>query len=90
MLPAAAQQSTSEGAELAREWCARCHNVEPAGQFKQSPPSFAAIAVYRSAEQIRARLMVAPLHVNMPALGQFLTPENVDQLVSYIQSLETQ
>lgn len=75
--------------ELAKEWCSRCHNVEPGGPFKQFPPSFSAISVYRSAEQIYSRIVVPPLHSNMPQLSYVLTPDNIDNLVAYIVSLES-
>ncbi len=87
--PAAASDGLEfEGQQLAREWCSRCHNVEPGGPFKKFPPSFASIAVYRSSEQIRARIIVPPLHSNMPNVAAILTPDNVDHLVKYIVSLE--
>ena len=76
------------GRELAQEACARCHNVNSDGPFKLHPPSFAAIAVYRSEEQIFGRIVFPPLHAGMPQLGYILTPENVKHLVAYIQSLE--
>ena len=76
------------GEEVARESCVRCHNVEANGPFKEHPPSFAAIAVYRSEEQIFGRIMFPPLHSAMPQLGYMLTPDNVDHLVAYIRSLE--
>ena len=76
------------GAELAREKCSRCHNVEPDGPFKLHPPSFASIAVFRSQDQIFGRIMFPPLHSSMPQIGYMLTPDNVDHLVAYIVSLE--
>lgn len=86
--PAIAQSDADLGAEIARESCVRCHNVEPDGPFKEQPPSFAAIAVYRSDEQIYGRIVFPPLHAAMPQLGYLLTPDNVEHLVAYIRSLE--
>ena len=83
-----AEGNVNTGAELARESCVRCHNVEPNGPFKEHPPSFAAIAVFRSDEQIYGRIMFPPLHAGMPQLGYMLTPDNVKHLVAYIRSLE--
>lgn len=83
-----AEGDTAKGAEVARETCTRCHNVEPGGAFKEQPPSFAAIAVYRSDEQIYGRIMFPPLHSAMPQVGYRLSPENVQHLVAYIRSLE--
>jgi mono/diheme cytochrome c family protein len=83
-----AEDIVAKGAKIARDSCARCHNVEPDGPFKEHPPSFAAIAVYRSDEQIYGRIMFPPFHVGMPEVGYMLTPDNVGHLVAYIRSLE--
>ena len=85
---ASAQGNVDAGQKFARENCARCHNVEPDGPFKLHPPSFASIAVYRSEGQIRGRMLFPPLHSNMPQLGYMLVPENVDDVLAYIMSLE--
>ena len=76
-----------EGEELARQWCVRCHNVEVGGPFKMHPPSFASIAVYRSDEQIYSRIMIPPLHSNMPQIVYVLMPDNIEHLIAYIRSL---
>ncbi len=76
------------GEKLAKEFCTGCHNVDPTGPFKLYPPSFASIAVYRSPVDIRGRILFRPLHSSMPQLGHMLTPDNVDNLVAYIASLE--
>ncbi len=83
-----AEADVAVGEEIARESCVRCHNVEAGGPFKEHPPSFAAIAVYRSEEQIYGRIMFPPLHSSMPEVGYMLTPDNVEHLVAYIRSLE--
>ena len=86
--PALAEGDVVKGQALAREFCARCHNVEADGPFNRHPPSFAAIAVYRSDEQIFGRTMFPPLHSAMPQLAYSLSPDNVQHLVAYIRSLE--
>ena len=73
------------GQDLAADWCSRCHDIGREGQMKQEPPSFAAIAVYRTADQIRSKI-TAP-HTGMPEIAQVLGL-NVDDLVAYIVSLE--
>lgn len=83
-----AEGDVAAGEKFAREWCTRCHNVEPDGPFKLHPPSFASIAVYRSEGQIRGRMLFPPLHSNMPELSYMLLPENIDDVVAYILSLE--
>ena len=85
---ALAESDVAIGEEIARESCVRCHNVEPDGPFKEHPPSFAAIAVYRSEEQIYGRIVFPPLHSSMPQLGYMLSPDNVEHVVAYIRSLE--
>jgi mono/diheme cytochrome c family protein len=87
---ALAEGDVAMGEEIARESCVRCHNVEAGGPFKDFPPSFAAIAVYRSDDQIYGRIMFPPMHTAMPQLGYMLSPDNVEHLVAYIRSLETQ
>lgn len=88
--PVHADGDASEGRKIAEERCTLCHNIEADGPFKQYPPSFAAIAVYRSTNDIRARFSLPPMHATMPLLGSIMTPENIDNLVAYIVSLENQ
>ncbi len=73
------------GKQLARKWCASCHNVEAGGQKKQDPPSFTAIAAFRSPDYIHANILFP--HGHMPEIAQILGL-NVDDLVAYITSLE--
>lgn len=75
------------GQQIAEEYCASCHTVSPGGAFKEEPPSFAAIAVYRSANQIRARI-VQPIHDAMPRYTEYMIGRNIDDMVAYITSLE--
>ena len=83
-----AQGDVTKGERLAQGICAHCHDVRPLGPFKQYPPSFSAIAVYRSAEDIRWKIIAPPLHTGMPQLGNRLTPDNIEHLIAYITSLE--
>ena len=80
-----AQGDAIAGRHLAMEWCSSCHNVAADGQMKQDPPSFAAIAGYRSPGYIRSNI-VAP-HGAMPDIANILGL-NVDDLVAYITSLD--
>ena len=52
------------------------------------PPSFTAIAGYRPADQILSRIMFPALHSPMPAWSNWISRDEVDDLVAYIQSLE--
>ena len=76
------------GEVLAKEHCSRCHDIGPNGAFKQHPPSFAAIAVYRSAQQIYGRIIFPPVHTYMPQIGLISAPGQIDDIVAYIGSLE--
>jgi mono/diheme cytochrome c family protein len=87
--PALAAGDAVEGEKLAKEHCARCHNVAAGGAFKQYPPSFTAIAAYRSEDQIHARIVFPTLHSAMPEVAfYFLGAKGVDDLIAYIMSLE--
>lgn len=76
------------GAVLAADNCASCHDVAAGGAFKTYPPSFASIASFRPNDQIMARILFPPMHTPMPSGAFSLTPQNVDDLVAYIISLE--
>lgn len=87
--PAFSDGDPAEGYNLAKEHCADCHDVEAGGAFKQYPPSFAAIAVYRSEAHIRALSFYPALHSAMPKIPMYmLGDDNLDDLVAYIMSLE--
>jgi mono/diheme cytochrome c family protein len=83
-----AQGDAAAGQSLAEEWCARCHDISAGGAFKQTPPSFAAIAIYRADDDIRWRIQFPPVHAGMPQLGFLLDAEVLDDLVAFILSLE--
>jgi mono/diheme cytochrome c family protein len=82
-----AQGDAEVGQDLAADWCSRCHDIGREGRMKQEPPSFAAIAVYRTSEQIRSK--IAAPHMGMPEIAQVLGL-NLDDLVAYIVSLEAE
>lgn len=87
-MPLAAQGGDAKmGQQIAEEYCSACHMIDANGAFKQEPPSFAAIAVYRSSEQIRSRI-TTPIHANMPRYIEYMIGENIDDMVAYIVSLE--
>ncbi len=86
--PAMAEGDAMVGQNLAKDWCARCHDISADGPFKQKPPSFASIAVYRAADDIRWRIQFPAEHASMPRLGYFLDTEALDHLVAFIVSLD--
>ncbi|SMX49242.1 c-type cytochrome [Maliponia aquimaris] len=85
---AAQAQDVAEGRALAEEFCARCHDIEDGGAMKTYPPSFDSIALFRSEEQIRARIIFPDLHTSMPQWGTFLDMGQVADVTAYILSLE--
>ena len=83
-----AQEASLEmGKDIADEYCVQCHSVEPNGPFKMEPPSFAAIAKYRSKYQIR-QCIIMPIHESMPRFTDYMIGGNIDDMVAYIASLE--
>jgi len=74
------------GKMIADEYCSRCHNIQPDGPFKLETPSFAAIAKFRSKEQIHNRI-VMPIHDRMPRFTEYMIGGNIDDMVAYIMSL---
>jgi len=75
------------GRMIADEYCSRCHNIQPKGPFKLETPSFAAIAKFRSAEQVWERI-VRPIHARMPNYTEYMIGGNIKDMVAYIMSLE--
>ncbi|MFC6636951.1 hypothetical protein GV827_22750 [Sulfitobacter sp. JBTF-M27] len=84
---AAEEGNLEMGRMIADEYCSRCHNIEPDGPFKLETPSFAAIAKFRSKEQVHNRI-VMPLHDKMPRFTEYMIGGNIDDMVTYIMSLE--
>ena len=80
-------EDVAMGRDIAREYCVQCHDVEAGGAFKEAPPSFAAIARYRTSAQIRERI-VRPLHAEMPRYSDYMIGGNIDDMVAYIVSLD--
>ncbi len=76
------------GAALAAEHCARCHDVSEGGEAKTMPPSFASIAAYRAEDQIAFRIMFPQMHSPMPAWSMMLSNDEVDDLTAYIVALD--
>lgn len=85
---ALAEGDVAAGGMLADKYCVRCHDITVDGAFKTYPPSFASIAVFRDADQIKSRILFPQLHTPMPQMGFLLDPQNIDDLTAYIVSLE--
>lgn len=87
--PASAEGDVEAGRTLAAEHCADCHDIAAGGAFKEFPPSFRSIAVFRSREQIYARIVFPPTHSGMPEIAFYnFSSEETENLIDYIVSLE--
>ncbi|MDJ0945598.1 MAG: c-type cytochrome [Kiloniellales bacterium] len=75
------------GERLAREVCAACHAVEKGDtlvSFEGAPP-FQRVANDPSASEVGLRVFLRTPHEKMPDL--ILTPQQTDDIVTYILSL---
>jgi mono/diheme cytochrome c family protein len=88
--PAAARAAGDpvKGHELAKHRCSRCHNIEKGGAFKERPPSFQSIAIYRSEADIWSRIVAPSPHAGMPEVAWDMSPEDVQNILAYIVSLD--
>lgn len=77
------------GAALAAEHCARCHNIAAGGAPKTMPPSFASIAAFRADDQIYMRILFPQMHSPMPAWSLMFSTDEVADLTAYIVSLDS-
>ncbi len=90
-VPATAQEApaaVTEGRAIAEEYCARCHDIDPGGAFKDYPPSFRAIAVYMAPEIIRMKILQPEHGTIMPKYAMFINHTKLWNIVEYIRSLE--
>ena len=88
-LPAdqAGAQDPAAGARLAREVCAVCHVV--AADQPSDPgvgPSFFEVADHPATTELSLRAFLQTPHATMPDL--ILTPEETDDVISYILTLK--
>ena len=74
------------GLRLARQWCAGCHIVEPAGRGGDAGPPFAQVANSPDRTPTTLRAWLNDPHPPMPNLG--LTRTEIDDIVAYIDSLQ--
>jgi mono/diheme cytochrome c family protein len=84
----AADGDASNGEKIAQERCATCHNTDKGGAFKLYPPSFQAIAIYRTKDDIWGRIVAPSPHRGMPNAAWTLSPDDVQDLLAYIVSLD--
>ena len=78
--------SISAGHRLAEAWCRDCHAIEAnTAGTRGGPPDFAAIANRPSTTALALKVFFKTSHRRMPNL--IITPEQADDLSSYILSL---
>ena len=76
----------SAGYRLAEAWCRDCHAIEAnTAGARGGPPDFAAIANRPSTTALSLKVFFKTSHRRMPNL--IITPEQADDLSSYILSL---
>lgn len=83
-----AEVDAARGQAIAQQQCARCHDIAKGGAFKKMPPSFQAIAIYRTRPDIWARIIAPSPHAAMPEMTWTLTADQVQDLLAYITSLD--
>ena len=77
----------ASGHRLAEAWCKACHAIEPPTAGTPTvAPDFAAVANQPSTTELALRVFLRTSHPNMPNL--VLTPEQTDNIVTYILSLK--
>jgi len=81
----------AEGRALAREWCAACHDVEPAGRGAPLAepsllPRFADVAQDPSFTRLAFGVFLQTPHGGMPDF--IVPPEQAADLYAYISSLK--
>ncbi|MGA7810209.1 c-type cytochrome [Bradyrhizobium sp.] len=82
-----ASDSVSSGHHLAEAWCQACHAIAPGtAGTSNTAPDFAAIANQPSTTALSITVFLKTSHPTMPNL--VITPEQADDLASYILSLK--
>lgn len=84
--PAFAQTpDTFLGGQMARQWCAGCHQVAPGGDAQDTVPRFVEIARRPGTTAETLAAFLRQPHGRMPDLN--LTEANIRPLIAYIISL---
>jgi mono/diheme cytochrome c family protein len=84
---AAPPDGAAAGHRLAEAWCKNCHAIEPATSgVANTAPDFAAVANQPSTTELSLKVFLQTNHRSMPNL--MLTPDQTEELVSYILSLK--
>lgn len=84
---ASATGRAEEGHRLAQQWCQQCHVTTPnATSGGDQAPTFESVAKREGTTAKSLRAWLLDPHPPMPNLG--LSEQQIQDLVSYIQSLE--
>ena len=84
---ASESHSVASGHRLAEAWCKTCHNIEaPTAGTSNPAPDFAAVANPPSTTALSLKVFLQSSHPTMPNV--VLTPDQSDDIVSYILSLK--
>jgi cytochrome c len=79
--------SVSAGHRLAGAWCKECHAIDAiTAGAASAAPAFTAIANQPSTTELALKVFLRSSHQNMPNI--VITPDQADDLVSYILSLK--
>ena len=79
--------SVAAGHKLAEAWCRSCHAIDATTAGTQAgAPDFIAVANMPSTTELSVKVFLQSSHRSMPNL--VLTPEQRDDLASYILSLK--
>jgi cytochrome c len=79
--------SAAAGHRLAEAWCTACHVIDATTAGTSNPaPDFVAIANLPSTTALSVKVFLKTSHPTMPNL--VITPEQADDLASYIVSLK--
>ncbi len=83
-----AQTDAQDGARIAEQWCASCHQVAPGGLARDAAPSFVTLANTRgeNLNWVRTR-MQNPLY---PITGINLSRREIEDIVAYFETLRTE
>lgn len=75
------------GREIARHWCAECHDITGAlPRVLDGPPSFVSVANKPETTATGLRAFLHTPHAQMPDLA--LSREETDHMIAYILSLK--
>jgi len=79
----------AEGHAIASRWCVSCHNIGGGGKPSASDtvPTFDSIAQRKNFDRVQLETWIGNPHPPMPNMS--LTRTEIDNLVTYIESLRT-